>query len=195
MADVETELMLRVAQGDDAAFADLVGRVLPRLLGYFRRLGADRTFAEDCAQEVFVKVYRARANYVARARFTTYLFHVARNYWIDVYRHRKSQPLPLSADQVREPGEGGSLLAELAESSEVPDQGARAAEAGGALVGAIERLPAEQREVFVLAQVEGLKYHDISQILQIPVGTVKSRMHAAVRGLRATLRREGFEPT
>ncbi|MDJ0976198.1 MAG: sigma-70 family RNA polymerase sigma factor [Planctomycetota bacterium] len=187
--------MLRVAAGDDAAFEELVGRVLPRLLGYFRRLGADRTFAEDCAQEVFVKVYRARAGYVARARFMTYLFHVARNYWIDVYRHRKSQPPPLSADQLREPGEGGSLLAELAASADTPDAGVRGAEAGAALSRAIERLPAEQREVFVLAQVEGLKYQDIGRILEIPVGTVKSRMHAAVRGLRGALRREGFEPT
>lgn len=187
--------MLRVADGDDTAFAELVGRVLPRLLGYFRRLGADRTFAEDCAQEVFVKVYRARAAYVPRARFTTYLFHVARNHWIDVYRHRKVQPPPLSADQMGEPGEGGSLLAEIAASAAVPEDAVRGAEAGRALAAAIGRLPDEQREVFVLAQVEGLKYQDIGEILGIPVGTVKSRMHAAVRGIRAALRREGFEPT
>lgn len=195
MADVETELMLRVAEGDDAAFESLVGLVLPRLLGYFRRLGADRTFAEDCAQEVFVKVYRARAKYSARARFTTYLFHVARNHWIDVYRHRKAKPPELSADQMRGPEDGGSLLAALAQVAD----GQRAALAGGEILAAVERaidrLPVEQREVYVLAQVEALNYQQIGEILQIPVGTVKSRMHAAVRGIRGSLSREGLEPT
>ena len=61
MADRDTELMLLVAGGDEAAFEPLVRRVLPRLLGFFRRLGADASIAEDCAQEVLLKVYRARA--------------------------------------------------------------------------------------------------------------------------------------
>ena len=94
MRDPETELMLRVAAGDDEAFEQLVVRMLPRLEGYFRRLGADPARAEDCAQEVLMKVYRARARYQARARFTTYLFHVARNHWIDRYRHERINRRP-----------------------------------------------------------------------------------------------------
>lgn len=187
--------MLRVAEGDEAAFQELVGRVLPRLLGYFRRLGADRTFAEDCAQEVFVKVYRARANYRPRAKFTTYLFHVARNHWIDVYRHRRSQPTVLSADQMAGSDDGGPLLAELALGHEQPDQPVGRAELLAALGRATQRLPDEQREVYLLSQVEGLRYSEIGAILGIPVGTVKSRMHAAVRSIRGDLGRAGFEPT
>ena len=90
--DPLTELMLRVAAGDRAAFAPLVEQVYPRLVGYFRRLGARADEAEDGAQEVLVKVYRARRKYVAKARFTTYAFRIARNHWIDRLRHEGIQP-------------------------------------------------------------------------------------------------------
>ena len=195
MADVDTDLMLRVAAGDDGEFETLVGRVLPRLMGYLRRLGADRTEAEDLAQEVLVKVYRARAKYVARARFVTYLFHVARNHWIDLYRHRRSSPLPLSVDRLRDDPDGGSIAARIeGRAGFDPVKGADEREAREGIGRAIERLGPEHREVFLLAQVEGLRYQEIGEILGVPVGTVKSRMHAAVRQLREALLREGIEP-
>ena len=84
---------------------------------------------------------------------------------------------------------------ELADTPERPQDRIRARELGAALAHATGGLPLEQREVFVLAQVEGLRYVEIGEILGIPVGTVKSRMHAAVRTIRAALRRKGFEPT
>ena len=191
--DPETELMLRVAAGDDAAFEMLVTHMVPRLLGYFRRMGADRALAEDCAQEVLFKVYRARSGYRAKAKFTTYIFHIARNHWIDIYRHRKSSPPPLSTDAIRDPS-GRSLTGDLEGTEGAPEDEVRSQEIRAGLARALERLPTEQREVFVLTQVEGLRYQEIGAILQIPVGTVKSRMHAAVRALRAALLREGIEP-
>jgi DNA-directed RNA polymerase specialized sigma24 family protein len=120
VADEETELMLRVAAGDERAFERLVGLVLPRLLGYFRRLGADRASA-------------------AGARLA-----------------------------------GGELA--------------------GALEAAIASLGEEHREVFLLAQVDGLRYQEIGEILGIPVGTVKSRVFSAVREIRAWLGARGIEP-
>jgi RNA polymerase sigma-70 factor (ECF subfamily) len=194
VSDEETRLMLRVAAGDAAAFEALVVRVLPRLLGFFRRLGADRTEAEDLAQEVLFKIYRVRERYEARARFITYLFHVARNHWIDLYRHRKVQPGSVSADAPTGGEDGGGLVQDLAGRPEAPDQTATREELAAALARAVEALGEEHREVFVLSQVEGLRYQDIGAILDIPVGTVKSRMHAAFRQLREALSREGFEP-
>jgi RNA polymerase sigma-70 factor (ECF subfamily) len=192
--DTDTELMLRVAAGDAAAFTTLVERVLPRLLGYFRRLGADPALAEDCAQEVFLKIYRVRERYRPRARFLTYLFHIARNHWIDVYRHRKIGPQTVSADAGGRGGEGGGLAADLVGPSESPGDQIRRGELRAGLARAIGSLSADHQEVFLLAQVESLKYAEIGQILGIPVGTVKSRMHAAVRQVREALSREGFEP-
>ncbi len=192
--DEDTRLMLRVAAGDPDAFQPLVERVLPRLLGYFRRLGADPALAEDCAQEVLIKVYRVRERYRPRARFVTYLFHIARNHWIDVYRHRKVGPTTVSADAPGPGGEGRGLSADLPAPAEEPGDGLGRTELARALETAIAALADGHREVFVLAQVESLKYAEIARILRIPVGTVKSRMHAAVRQIRETLSREGFEP-
>lgn len=185
--------MQRVAAGDVRAFTPLVERVLPRLLAYFRRLGADASLAEDCAQEVLLRVYRHRARYEAKARFVTYLFHVAKNHWIDIYRHRKAGPTTLSAD-VEFGDDGGSLAGELRAPAESPGDPADRAELRQALDRAIAALGDEHRQVFVLAQMEGLRYQEIGEILGVPVGTVKSRMHAAHRQIREALAREGFEP-
>lgn len=184
--------MLRVAAGDEAAFEPLVSRVLPRLLGFFRRLGADAAIAEDCAQDVLLKVYRARAGYTARARFTTYLFHIARNHWIDVYRHRKVGPRTISTDLLGG-GEDGRPM-ELEGPPVAAGSGMSQAELVAALERAVARLGDEHREVFVLARVENLRYQEIGEILGIPVGTVKSRMHAAWRQIREALQAEGIEP-
>lgn len=194
MTDEETQLMARVAAGEMAAFTPLVERVFPRLVGYFRRLGADRALAEDCAQDVLLKIYRIRETYRPRARFITFLFHVARNHWIDVYRHRRIGPPTVSADAPGVGREGKGLAADLPGPVEEPSSGLARRELAEALERAIAVLGPEHREVFVLAQVESLKYRDIAKILSIPVGTVKSRMHAAVRQIRAALEREGIEP-
>jgi len=184
--------MLRVARGDEDAFETLVRRVLPRLLGFFRRLGADPATAEDCAQDVLLKVYRARAGYSARARFTTYLFHIARNHWIDVYRHRRIGPRTVSTEALGREEEGRPP--ELEGPPAEPGSTLGREELLAALERAVGGLAPEHREVFVLARVENLRYQEIGQILDIPVGTVKSRMHAAWRQIRATLAEEGVEP-
>jgi RNA polymerase sigma-70 factor (ECF subfamily) len=191
--DEETELMLRVAAGDEGAFVRLVGRVLPRLIGYFRRLGAERHLAEDCAQDVLLKVYRIRGQYEPRAKFVTYLFHIARNHWIDVYRHLRAGPRIALAGSG---SEGDDERAPVFPPSRATEPGADAvrAEVRAALARAIGALGEEHREVFVLAQVDALRYEDVAAILRIPLGTVKSRMHTAVRQVREALRREGIEP-
>ena len=194
VSDEETELMRRVAGGDTHAFTPLVERVLPRLLGYFRRLGADGALAEDCAQEVLFKIYRVRERYRPQARFVTYLFHVARNHWIDVYRHRRAQPPTVSADAPGRGGEGQGLAADLPADEDEAGAGLDRSALGQALDRGVAGLGEQHREVFVLSQVEGLRYQEIGEILGIPVGTVKSRMHAAVRQLREQLARDGFEP-
>lgn len=197
MIDEEGELMRRVAAEEPRAFERLVARVLPRLLGYFRRLGADAATAEDCAQEVLLKLYRVRAGYEHRARFMTYLLHVARNHWIDLYRHRRLGPVTVSAD--RGPAqEGEESTGSAAERLEGPvSDPARAAyqpDLRQALDLALARLSPEHREAFVLAHLDTLRYEEIAEVLGVPVGTVKSRVHTAARLLREHLGRAGIEP-
>lgn len=188
--------MRRVAADEPGAFERLVGRILPRLLGYLRRLGADAALAEDCAQEVLLKLYRVRATYVPRARFTTYLLHIARNHWIDVYRHRRLGPATFSSDAVPagdEDAPGGSASLPAREGRE-PGAGADRDVLRAALDRALARLSDEHREAFVLAHLDTLRYEEIASLLGVPVGTVKSRVHTAVRELREHLRRQGLEP-
>ncbi len=193
--DPESEWMLRVRAGDDRAFTELCHRFFRPLAHFFHRLGADAALAEDCAQEVFLKLYRARATYEPRAKFTTFLFSVARHHWIDVVRHRAAGPATVSMDRDDGGDEGeGSIRERTSARSPAPDAEAAERERTEAIRAAVETLPAEQREVFALAQEGAMRYQDIAEVLCIPVGTVKSRMHAAFHHLRERLRRAGFEP-
>ena len=196
MSDPDSELMLRVKSGEEGAFARLVDRFLRPLVAFFHRLGADASFAEDCAQEVFVKILRARLAYEVRAKFSTYLFSVARHHWIDVVRHRAAGPGTFSGDAPDAGAEGaeGTLTERHPSLEDAPEARAERAELAAALQHAVETLSPEHREAFALAQVEGLRYEEIGEILGVPVGTVKSRVHTAVHLLRERLARAGFEP-
>jgi RNA polymerase sigma-70 factor (ECF subfamily) len=188
VSDPDSELMLRVRAGDGTAFEVLVGRFLRPLVRYFHRMGADASLAEDCAQDVFLKLYRMRVAYEARAKFSTFLFRVARNHWIDVYRHRAAAPPAVSSDATSDP-EQGTLSDRLPSREGGPDAGAETDELLEALRVAVTRLPPEHREVLALTRSGNLRYEEVASILEIPVGTVKSRMHAAVLALRRLLER------
>jgi RNA polymerase sigma-70 factor (ECF subfamily) len=182
--------MRRFGEGDDAAFHRLVERHQKPLLGFFWRRCLDRALAEDCVQEVFLRLVRHRGSWRPDAKFTTYLYRVAENHWIDRWRSKKSAPPVVSLD-----GLTGDADVESAGAFPAPDAppGDRAAqlELGEKIRRAVLRLTDEQRSVFALAEVRGMRYEDIGRTLGIPVGTVKSRMHAAVSRLREILAEEG----
>jgi RNA polymerase sigma-70 factor (ECF subfamily) len=194
VTDPDSDLMLRVRAGHAPAFEALVARFLRPLVRFFHRMGADLALAEDCAQDVFLKLYRMRAGYEPRAKFSTFLFRVARNHWIDVWRHRAAGPTAVSADGPTGEDDEGTLADRLPGAGEPPPDGAVSREVVEALRAAVAALPAEQREVLALTRAGTLRYEEVAAILEIPVGTVKSRMHAAVRSLREALRRAGHEP-
>ncbi len=187
--DDDARLMLAFKRGDYNAFATLVERHQKGLIQFFYAQHPDRQLAEDCTQEVWRKVFKARADYEVRARFKTYLLRVARNHWIDVYRSRRKQGPMLSIDAGEDadaPGLAGSLPGE--ERTPVAKLSGR--ELRTIIEDALARLPSSQREVFILAEFQGLRYQDVAEILDIPVGTVKSRMFNAVRRLRDLLGKE-----
>jgi RNA polymerase sigma-70 factor (ECF subfamily) len=195
LSDPDSDLMLRVRDGEGGAFEALVERFLRPLVRFFHRMGADLSLAEDCAQEVFLKLYRTRSGYEPRAKFSTFLFRVARNHWIDVYRHRAAAPPSVSAEGSGDDADDSDPPRDRLPAR--PDPPADAAEGRELLVAlreAVLRLPAEHREVLALTRGGTLRYEEVAAILEIPVGTVKSRMHAAVGALRDLLRRGGHEP-
>jgi RNA polymerase sigma-70 factor (ECF subfamily) len=182
--------MLRYAEGDEDAFRQLIQRHQRPLVNFFYRLTWDRFTSEDYAQEVFTRVIRARARYKPVAKFRTWLFRIAKNYWIDRVRERANAPKMSSLDAPIREDQGKALtLSDSVEGdSPRPTDEVRRKEIAVAIKGAVEQLPEEQRLVFVLSENQGFRYAEIAEVLEIPVGTVKSRMHSAVRRLRELLR-------
>ena len=183
MAD--EDLMLSAGRGRVEAFEALVGRHEAALVRYFFRCTWDRARAEDLAQEVFVKLFTHSRGYEPTAKFTTYMYRVAHNLWVDDCRRRKHERGQVSLDA--EDKEGTSLREVVSSGADGPRDSARKEEVVDAVISAVESLSEEHKAVFDLAEVEGLKYAEVAGILGIPEGTVKSRMHAAVRRLRERL--------
>lgn len=183
----DPELMADLRDGDEQAFEALVGRHQTSLLNFFFRLVWDRGVAEDLSQEVLLRLYLHSADYEPRAKFTTYLYRIARNCWVDHMRRTKGERKMRSLDAESE--EGHTLAETLAIGVEDPSSMARKSELADAVIEAVDGLPEEQKLVFILSEVQGLKYDEIGETLDIPVGTVKSRMFHAVKRLRNKLGR------
>ena len=166
----DIELMLLVAGGDREAFAVLVRRHQGPLMNLFRRLGADVHGAEDCAQETFLRLFRYRLRYRPSAPFLAFLYTLARHSWVDWSRRR---PRGVSATLDEAPMESDE------ESISIDDR--------LDLEAAVQGLPDHLRWVILLSVDQGLSHPEVGAVLEIPVGTVKSRMFHAVRRLREAL--------
>jgi RNA polymerase sigma-70 factor (ECF subfamily) len=174
---IMADLLRRVAdQTDPAAFRELYEAFGPRVKAYMMRMGVDPASAEDLAQETLLTVWRKAALYAAdKGSMTTWVFTIARNLRIDRLRREVPwQELP----------EG-----RLAEASveALPDEELAEKERQERVRAALAELPADQREVVVLAYIDGLSQSEIAARLRLPLGTVKSRMRIAYQKVRASL--------
>jgi RNA polymerase sigma-70 factor (ECF subfamily) len=177
--------MLRVAR-DPGALTTLVERYQVRLLAYIRRLIHDGVEAEDLFQETFIRVMRAAERYEPRASFATWLFTIARNLCID--RIKKKTGLPttsLDRLEAESPGPRSPVMRnrnpEPAGHEPDPADAVETAEQVALLRRAIDALPEAKREALVLRLQSGLPYQEIAEIQGAPVGTVKYRVHEAIR--------------
>ena len=170
----DEELMLAAAREDQAAFERLVVRHQKPLLNFFVRAGV-YTDAEDLVQQTFVRLYRYRARYSPTAKFTTFLYLLARQVRVDEVRKRirlKNLRDKLKADEER----AGPLPTDAPYTGISDD-----------LQAALAKLSEAHREVVVLGMLQELPYTEVAEILGVPVGTVKSRMYHALRSLRQIL--------
>jgi len=181
----DIRVMERIRDGDQDAVILLVERFQHELVGFFYHLCWDQLVAEELAHDVFVNIYRSRSRYQATAKVRTYLYRIAHNLWID---HLRRQKRHLSLDA--ELGEQSLRLVNMLKAPstiEEEERGTRNRLIRSRVQEALSNLPEGQREVFVLANNHDMKYQDIAATLSIPEGTVKSRMHNAVRALRNEL--------
>ncbi len=185
--DESVQCMRRLAAGDESALAELYRRWSKPLFNFLVGMCGDRTLAEDLLQEVFVRVWRAAPRYEPTARFSTWLFHVARNHWLNEREKRLVRIRPQSLDRSAGPESDEAAIETPDARAPSPETEALAHELGDRIRRAVARLPEKLRETWALAVTQGMPYPDVAETLGVPVGTVKSRMFQAVRLVRTEL--------
>ncbi|HLU38206.1 MAG TPA: RNA polymerase sigma factor [Planctomycetota bacterium] len=180
------DLLARYRDGDPNAFQELFQAYGEKLVQFFYRLCWDRDRAEDFTQDLFLRLLRRASAYRPEGRLSTFIFRVATNLWIDHYRSTRPHPRLYSLDQ---PMLDASPAAFTPPRDRGPDpvDSAIGDEEKERMRRALEALNEPHRIVLELAVYQELPYGEISQILGIPVGTVKSRMFNTVRALKERL--------
>lgn len=176
MTDVDEsdeQCMLGLRQGREDQLQVLMDRYQHLLVNHFRKRGVHEEY-EDLAQETFFRIYKARKRYRPTAAFKTWMFTVAERVWIDYVR--KSARKDRRERAYREEPRPQTASAEIPVS--------------GDLLWALDQLPRGQRDVVVLSFYDGLSHREISEILDIPEGTVKSRKHHALEHLQSLFREQ-----
>lgn len=176
----ERALVERARGGDRDAFRILLETHQDRVFRLaLRVLRCDRSFAEDMVQEVFLRVFRGLPRFDGGVRFTTWLSTIAMNTCLTEYRKRKSlkrgRPT-YSIDRSREEDAGGAPIEPDGRELD-PGERVQQQEFAGAVQQAVDELPDEFRHAVLLRDLEGLSYEEIASILEVPVGTVRSRIH------------------
>lgn len=184
----DEELVADLRGGDAGALRDLMGRYRQPLFGYLFRMLSSTEDAQDLFQETFLRVFRHAGRFDSARSFRPWLYSIATNLVRNTYRSRKyRETVPLD----RPDDAGGSLAARLAGRSRLPPEAAQREESRRIVNRAVSELPAKGRAALVLYYYQGLSYEDVSQTLEIPLGTVKSRIHNAMARLdRALTARE-----
>jgi RNA polymerase sigma-70 factor (ECF subfamily) len=151
----------------------------------------DPAVAEDLAQETFIKAFRHLRRYDPQKKLASWLFKIAHNTTLDHLRRKSLDTVPLAP--VDESGEESWDVVAAPESA-APDRRAESAEALAGLEKALARVQPDYREILLLRFREGLAYHEIADVVDVPMGTVKIRLHRARKQLVRELRRLGFGP-
>jgi RNA polymerase sigma-70 factor, ECF subfamily len=180
--DEDAKLMLRYRDGDAAAFSALYVRHKGPLYRYLLRHVRNAGVAADLFQDVWSRLIATRGRYEARAKFATYLFHIAHNCTMDFFR----RDLRLHAIAESDDSAARTFEPEVPENQR-PDAMAEFAEQQSALLAAVSALPQEQREAFLLHEETGLTIEEIARVTDVGVETAKSRLRYAVRKLKKSL--------
>ena len=185
--DPDEALMLRYRDGDVRAFEVLLTRHRKPIYNFVLRYVLDKAQAEDLMQETFLRVIRGAESYEKQAKFTTWLYTIARNLCVDASRrakHRRADSLDAPLDEE----EGSATLLDRTAAPKVAvDRSVISKQLGEHIQRAVSALGPEQREVFLLREVMDLPFKEIAEIVGCPENTVKSRMRYALEKLREAL--------
>jgi RNA polymerase sigma-70 factor (ECF subfamily) len=188
----DQEIVALAREGREAAYRELIRRYERPVFSLILRMVRDRQLAEDLSQETFIKALNAIGSYRPEFKFSSWIFKIANNAAIDHLRRREVDTLSLDGAPnatSREDIEATAL--QVGDKGETPLAELEARELGTAIERAIGQLRPEYRSCILLRHIEGLAYEEIAQLLDLPLGTVKTYIHRArheLRGMLAGLR-------
>ena len=185
----DEELMSRIAQGDEQAFEILVYRHQKRILNLIYRFIGDRIRAEDVAQEVFLKVWRAAKDYKAGAKFTTWVYRIVTNLCLDTLKSAYHKHSFVYREDIDESTDGKNERSSFANSTLSPEDTLIATEESNRIFAALLELPTNQRLAVILNRFDGLSYGEISNVLECSISAVESLLVRAKKNLRGKLSR------
>lgn len=185
--DADEDLMVLYQRGEVRAFEVLLSRHRKPVYNFILRFIGDRETAEDLLQEAFMRVIKGAEAYKRQAKFTTWLYTIARNLCVDQTRRRKhrkhaSLDAPMDAND-----ESGTLLDVIASSEMASDRQSLNRQLQATMQRAVAALSEEQREVFLMREFLDMPFKDIADVVGVPENTVKSRMRYALEKLRLDL--------
>lgn len=184
-SDIDSELVKRVQQGDKSAFDVLVVKYQQKVVNLISRFVSDQSECYDVAQETFIKAYRALGNFRGDSQFYTWLYRIAANTAKNhlASRSRKSPAYSVDVDDA-EHFTGESGLKEITN----PENMLLTDEIKQTVFAAIEKLPDDLKSAITLREIEGLSYEDIADVMDCPIGTVRSRIFRARDAIDKELR-------
>jgi len=184
----DQDLVLAARSGKERAYRELIDRYQRPVFSLVFRMVRDRERAEDLAQETFVKVFNNLDRYDPKYKFSSWIFKIANNLTIDALRRKELDTVSLDGSRnARTAEEADSSRITVASEDENPEELLEAKQLGEEIGEAIGELRAEYRTAVVLRHVEGLSYEEIAEIMEVPLGTVKTYIHRARHELRIRL--------
>ncbi|REK59985.1 MAG: RNA polymerase sigma factor SigW [Thermobacillus sp.] len=187
MIPVEARLARKALKGDQQAFAEIVGLYQDKLYHMAFRMLGSRQEAEDVVQEAFLRVYRNLDRYDAGMKFSTWIYRIATNLCIDRLRKRKAT-YSLDAESTEHEGLDGYAV--IPSDDRTPESEMLLSETQRIVRQAIDTLPAKYKSVMVLRYLHDLPLQEIGEVLDMPVTTVKTRVHRGREYLRKKLERK-----
>jgi len=187
MAPTDVQLMLDVKAGDEQSFELLLRKYRTPLVNFLYRMVRDTAVAEDLAQEVFLRVYRARQEYAPSAKFTTWMFRIATNLALNSVRDNRHRKMEISMDQSVVAGEDEQRPMEVPDRAPSVEQEMVARCRADMILKAIHSLPEKQRAAVLMHKYQELDYDEIARVLECSESALKSLLFRAYETLRVEL--------
>src|SRR5665213_1583472 len=187
MARSDVQLMLDVKAGDDSSFELLLRKYRTPLVNFLNRMVRNSATAEDLAQEVFLRVYRARQDYAPSAKFTTWMFRIATNLALNSRRDGRHHQLDVSIDQSADDRHEDQPPMEVPDRTPGIEQELMARDRAARIRRAVESLPEKQRAAVLLHKYQEMDYDEIARILGCSESALKSLLFRAYETLRVEL--------